>query len=79
MYIITSFSHTKPKEGIMKDIYMLLGFGMGLVTGVLLYKYSQSTQKTVDKAEKTVVQEIDKAMEKTKKATDKAQKAIKKA
>lgn len=58
---------------------MLLGFGMGLVTGVLLYKYSQNTKKTVDKAEKAVVKEIDMAMEKTKKATEKAQKAVKNA
>ncbi len=62
----------------MKDICMLMGFGMGLVTGVLLYKYSQGTKKTVDKAEKAIVKEMDMAAEKAKKATTKAQNAVKK-
>ena len=36
----------------MKDVMMLLGFSMGLVTGALLYKYSQSAKQFVDKGEK---------------------------
>jgi len=63
----------------MKDVCMLLGFGMGLVTGVLLYKYSEGTKKTVDKAEKAVAKEVDMVAEKAKKATEKAQKTVKKA
>lgn len=62
----------------MKEIHMLLGFGIGLVTGVLLYKYSTGTKKTVDKAEKAVAKEVDMMADKAKKATDKAQKSIKK-
>ncbi len=72
------FAHTKHEEEIMKEIHMLLGFGIGLVTGVLLYKYSTGTKKTVDKAEKAVAKEVDMMADKAKKATDKAQKSIKK-
>lgn len=63
----------------MKDICMLLGFSMGLVTGALLYKYNQGTKQAVDKAEKAVMKEVDMAADKTKAAADKAKKAIKKA
>ena len=72
------FAHTKHKEEVMKEVHMLLGFGIGLVTGVLLYKYSTGTKKTVDKAEKAVAKEVDMMADKAKKATDKAQKSIKK-
>ena len=58
----------------MKDICMLLGFSMGLVTGVLLYKYSQTTKQVVDKSEKAVVKEIDNLGQKAKKAISKKSK-----
>jgi len=32
--------------GLMKEIYMLVGFGAGLVTGMLIYKHSQEAKKT---------------------------------
>ena len=51
----------------MKDVLMLLGFSMGLVTGALLYKYSQCTKEVVDKGEKAVMQEIKKLDNKSKK------------
>ena len=55
----------------MKDAMMLLGFGMGLVTGALLYKYSQCTKKAIDKGEQAVMDEMDKLEEKVKKASKK--------
>lgn len=56
----------------MKDVMMLMGFGMGLVTGALLYKYSEPTQKAIKKGEKAVMKEVEKATEKVKKAQKKA-------
>ncbi len=51
----------------MKDVMMLLGFSMGLVTGALLYKYSQCTKQAVDKGEKAVMKEVNKLEQKAKK------------
>ena len=50
--IFALFAQNMCKEGNMKDVMMLLGFSMGLVTGALLYKYSQSAKQFVDKGEK---------------------------
>ena len=50
----------------MKDVMMLLGCSMGLVTGALLYKYSPCTKQAVDKGEKMVKKELDKLEEKAK-------------
>lgn len=67
MNIITFFVHTICKEGeVMKECMMLLGFGMGLVTGALLYKYSKDAKTLVDKGEKAVMKEVDKLEEKAK-------------
>ncbi len=55
----------------MKDVCMLLGFGVGLVTGVMLYKYSAGAKKAVDEGEKALVKEIEKADQKVKKAIQK--------
>lgn len=52
----------------MKEAMMLLGFSMGLVTGALLYKYSQSAKKVVDQGEKKVMKEVEKATSELKKA-----------
>lgn len=51
----------------MKDVMMLLGFSMGLVTGALLYKYSECAKQTVDKSEKAVKKEINKLEQQAKK------------
>lgn len=51
----------------MKDVMMLVGFSMGLVTGALLYKYSQCTKEIVDKGEKAVKKEVEKLDQKAKK------------
>lgn len=56
----------------MKDAFMLLGFSMGLITGALLYKYSQSAKEIVDKGEKKVMNEVEKATSEIKKAQKKS-------
>ncbi len=43
----------------MKEIYMILGFGAGLVAGALLYKHCDDAKKLVNKGEKAVKQEAD--------------------
>lgn len=42
----------------MKEIWMVVGFGAGLVTGALLYKHSQEAKQLVNKGEKAVKQEV---------------------
>jgi len=43
----------------MKEIWMLMGFGAGLVTGALLYKHSQEAKQLVNKGEKAVKKEVE--------------------
>ena len=56
----------------MKEAMMLLGFSMGLVTGALLYKYSQGAKKIVDQGEKKVMKEVEKATTELKKTQKKS-------
>lgn len=56
----------------MKECMMLFGFGMGLVAGALLYKYSKDAKTLVDKGEKAVMKEVDKLEEKAKKVQNKS-------
>lgn len=58
----------------MKEFTMLLGFGIGLMTGALLYKYSKDAKTLVDKGEKAVMQEVEKIEEKSKQANQKSKK-----
>jgi hypothetical protein len=55
------------KGGVMKEFAMILGFGVGLVTGVALYKYSACTKKIVDESEKIIKNEAKKVMNENKK------------
>lgn len=43
----------------MKEIYMIVGFGAGLVTGALLYKHCEDAKKLVNKGEKAVKTEVE--------------------
>ena len=43
----------------MKEVWMIMGFGAGLVTGALLYKHSQEAKQLVNKGEKAVKQEVE--------------------
>ena len=55
----------------MKETVMLLGFGMGLVAGALLYKYCEPCKEAVNKGEKAVMKEVEKATNKVKQASKK--------
>ena len=43
----------------MKEIWMVIGFGAGLVAGALLYKHCDDAKKLVNNGEKAVKQEVD--------------------
>ena len=45
----------------MKEFAMMLGFAVGMVTGVMLYKNSACTKKIVDESEKIIKNEVKKA------------------
>lgn len=48
----------------MKEIYMAIGFGAGLVAGTLLYKHCQETKQLVNKGEKVVKEKVESMKEK---------------
>ena len=39
----------------MKEIYMLAGVGLGMIAGVMLYKYCDDAKKVVDNTEKKII------------------------
>lgn len=39
----------------MKEIYMLAGVGVGMIAGVMLYKYCDNAKKVVDNTEKKII------------------------
>ena len=55
----------------MKEIWMIVGFGAGLVTGALLYKHSQEAKQLVNKGEKAVKKEVENLKEVVKSKTPK--------
>lgn len=55
----------------MKDVFMLLGFSFGLVTGALMYKYSASAKQTIDESEKKIMKEAQKLGQKAEKGMEK--------
>ena len=62
----------------MKDIFMLAGFGLGLITGAMLYKHSQDAKKMMDNGENTVMKEAEKIGQKAEQGAEKVAKTIKK-
>lgn len=72
-----NMTHTICGRTNMKELYMLAGFGLGLLTGVMLYKYSKETKKTVDKAEQAVMKEAEMMSKKAEQATEKIEEGIK--
>lgn len=63
----------------MKETCMLFGFGVGLITGALLYKYNQCAKKVVDKGEKAVMEEMENMEAKAEKVIKQAETKMKKA
>ena len=51
----------------MKEIWMVVGFGSGLVTGALFFKHSQEAKQLVNKGEKAVKKEVENLKEAVKK------------
>lgn len=62
----------------MKEIWMVVGFGAGLVTGALLYKHSQEAKQLVNKGEKAVKKEMENLKQTVKSEGKKAKKELKK-
>ena len=67
-----------PRRKDMKDVFMLLGFSFGLVTGALMYKYSQNAKKTIDESEKKIIKEAQKLGQKAEEGLQTVEKKIKK-
>ncbi len=61
----------------MKEFMMLMGFGCGLVTGAMLYKYSQDAKKALDKGEQCVMEKAEIIGDKAEKGIQKLNKKIK--
>lgn len=77
MYILNFLMHTKTEGGEMKDVMMLLGFSMGLLTGALLYKYSQGTKDMIDQGEKKIMKGAKQMEKKVEQGMDKFEKKVK--
>lgn len=43
----------------MKEVWMIVGFGAGLVAGALLYKHCDDAKKLVNKGEKAIKSEVE--------------------
>ena len=61
----------------MKDVMMLLGFSMGLLTGALLYKYSQGAKDIVDLGEKKIMKGAKKMEQKAEESVEELEKKVK--
>ena len=77
MHIFRQFANANNGEGNMKEVWMIVGFGAGLLTGALLYKHSQEAKQLVNKGEKAVKKEMDNFKEVVKSKTSKPQKQAK--
>lgn len=78
MYKITIFTQNKAKEEDMKEIYMLAGVGVGMVAGIMLYKYCDSAKKFVDNTEKQIVKKAEKMEKDAEKKIEDVEKKVKK-
>ena len=56
---------------------MLLGFSMGLLTGALLYKYSQGTKDIIDQGEKKIMKGAKKMEKKAEQGMEQLEKKVK--
>lgn len=61
----------------MKELMLVVGFGAGLITGVLLYKHSQDVKSVVNKAEKSVSKEMNEMKDKMAPKVEKLKKDMK--
>lgn len=61
----------------MKETAMLFGFGLGLITGALLYKYNMGAKKLVDNGEKAVMDKVEEIEKKAGDVIEQAKQKIK--
>lgn len=76
MHIFRQNAQHKHEEEKMKEIWMVMGFGAGLVAGALLYKHCEDAKKLVNKGEKAVKQEVENLKETVKTEAKKAKKQM---
>ncbi len=62
----------------MKDLMLLVGFGAGMITGMVLYKYSKSAKQVFNKGETAVMETFEKGEKKIEKEADKLKKGAEK-
>ncbi len=55
----------------MKEVWMVMGFGAGLVAGALLYKHCTDAKKLVNKGETAVKKEVENLKETVKSQKEK--------
>ena len=80
----TKIAKNKVKGGIMKELYTLLGFGAGMLAGMVLYKNSMKAKTIYNKGEKAVMDKLNqtekdakaKMQEMKDKANDKVDQAV---
>ena len=61
----------------MKEIYMLAGIGVGMMAGIMLYKYCDSAKKVIDNTEKKVMKKADQFEKSAEKKIENTKKNIK--
>ena len=75
-FFVEIANNNAERRKCMKELMALLGFGAGMVAGVMLYKYSQDFQKGVDKGEKEIMKGAKQLEQKAEEKMDQAQKQI---
>lgn len=55
---LSKFAENKDKGGTMKELYTLLGFGAGMLAGMVLYKYNMKAKTIYNNGEKVVLDKL---------------------
>ena len=55
---LSKFAENKDKGGIMKELYTLLGFGAGMLAGMVLYKHNMKAKTVYNNGEKVVLDKL---------------------
>lgn len=61
----------------MKEVYMLAGIGVGMLAGIMLYKYCDGAKKLVDNTEKELMKKADKMEQGAEKKIEEAENKVK--
>ena len=60
----------------MKEIYMLAGVGVGMIAGIMLYKYCDGAKKIVDQTEKTLMKKAKKMEKQAERGMEKVEEKV---